>query len=65
MPSKPTTRSITRCRSAFERATSRHSMSPLPVVVSSSSTSGTVDRWARTSAPWPCRIWSVANAVTG
>ena len=28
MPSKPTTRSITRWRSALERATSRHSMSP-------------------------------------
>ncbi len=61
----PTTRSMTRWRSALERATSRPSMSPLPVVVCSSSTSGTVARCARTSAPWPCLISSVAKAVTG
>ena len=31
---------MTRCRSALERATIRQSMSPLPVIVCASSTSG-------------------------
>ena len=56
---------INACAVDLERAAGRHIMSPVPVVVCSSSTSGTVAKWARTSAPWPCRIWSVANAVTG
>ena len=40
-----TTRSITRCRSALDRATIRHSRSPVPVMVCTSSTSGIVARW--------------------
>ena len=39
-PSVETTWSITRCRSALDRATTRHSRSPLPVIVWTSSTSG-------------------------
>ena len=34
---------MTRCRSAFDRATTRHHMSPAPVIVYASSTSGISD----------------------
>ena len=65
MPSAETILSITRCRSAFERATTRQSMSPAPVIVCTSSTSGiTASRSATGSCPPACRISIVTNAVT-
>ena len=58
-------RSMTRCRSALDRATTRHSRSPAPVMVWTSSTSGIAARRAP-MASWPvCAISQVMNAVTG
>ncbi len=57
---------MTRWRSALERATTRAHMSPAPVIVNASSTSGISARWAATvSWPAPWRISRVRNAVTG
>ena len=58
------TRSSTCCRSSLDRATRRHSMSPWPVIVCTSSTSGIERRCSSTCTPRPCRISRVANAVT-
>ena len=57
--------SITCCRSALERATTRHSRSPEPVMVWASSSSGISARWTATRS-WPrlCRISRVTKAVT-
>jgi hypothetical protein len=64
-PATPTMASITRCRSALVRATTRQSMSPAPVIVCTSSTSGmAASRSATGSWPPACRISSVTNAVT-
>ena len=66
MPSWRSTWSMTRCRSALERATTRAHMSPAPVMVNASSTSGIAARCSATvSWPAPCRISRVRNAVTG
>ena len=64
-PATSTITSITRCRSAFVFATTRHSMSPVPVIVCTSSTSGiTASPCATGSCPPAWRISSVTNAVT-
>ena len=64
-PGCATTRSITRCRSALERATIRHSMSPWPVIVCTSSTSRDLRQVRHHAvAAGPCAISSVTNAVT-
>jgi len=64
-PSAETMASSTRCRSALVRATTRQSMSPAPVMVCTSSTSGIAVSCAATGS-WPpaWRISSVMNAVT-
>ena len=46
-PGSLSTRSMTRCRSELERATTRAHRSPAPVIVCASSTSGMVARCAR------------------
>ena len=61
---------MTRWRSVLERATTRHHMSPGPVIVHASSSSGIVARCRPTAScpprpPGPCRISRVRNAVTG
>ena len=60
---------MTRWRSVLERATTRHHMSPGPVIVHASSSSGIVARCRPTaSCPpplGPCRISRVRKAVTG
>ena len=64
-PGTASTASTTRWRSALERATTRHSMSPAPVIVCSSSSSGIAA--SRSSIrPWPLPwlISKVMNAVT-
>ena len=58
--------SMTRWRSALERATTRAHMSPTPVMVLASSTSAMSARCSATASwPAPWRISSVRNAVTG
>lgn len=57
---------MTPCSSAFVRATILHTMSPTPVTVCASSTSGIrASRPAMCSCPTACRSSSVTNAVTG
>ena len=51
-PGRSSTRSMTRCRSVLERATTRAHMSPAPVIVCASSTSGMAARCAPTGS-WP------------
>ena len=64
-PSVETIASSTRCRSALVRATTRQSMSPAPVMVCTSSTSGiAASRSATGSWPPAWRISRVMNAVT-
>ena len=66
MPGKLTTVSSTRCRSEFDRATTRHHRSPGPVTVCASMTSGISARCSPTgSCPRAWLISRVTNAVTG
>ncbi len=64
-PGTSTMASITRCRSALVRATTRQSMSPAPVMVCASSTSAMAASWLATES-WPpaWRISRVTNAMT-
>ena len=64
-PATSTIASMTRCRSALVRATTRQSMSLDPVIVCASSTSGiAASRPATGSCPPGWRISSVTKAVT-